>query len=50
VSFDQLVTPHTNYIPKSTIQAWLRSYEYLEDWYIIQRNGNSWKFGGRVKK
>ena len=24
--------------------------EYLEDWYIIQRNGNSWKFGGRVKK
>ena len=50
VSFDQLVTPQTNYIPKSTIQSWLRSCEYLEDWYIIQRNGNSWKFGGRVKK
>ena len=50
VSFDQLVTPQTNYVPESTIQSWLKSYEYLEDWYIIQRNGNSRKFGGRVKK
>jgi len=49
VAFDQLVTPQTTYIPKAELEAWLASESEIEanSTYIIQRNGNSWKFGGR---
>jgi len=42
---DQLVSPQTIYIKKQTIEKWMDE-ENLEDTYLIQRNGNSWKFGG----
>lgn len=50
VAFDQLVTPQTAYIKKEIIVNWLRSYPELDQSsiYIIMRNGNSWKFGGRI--
>ncbi len=50
VAFDQLVTPQTRYIPKAAIEKWLGSIAAidLKSTYIIKRNGNSWKFGGRV--
>ncbi len=49
VAFDQLVTPQTAYIPRATIEQWLSSRKEIEQEssYIIARNGNSWKFGGR---
>ena len=49
VAFDQLVTPQTTYISKGEIMAWLNSNDSInqESTYIIFRNGNSWKFGGR---
>jgi hypothetical protein len=52
VVFDQLVTPRTVYVPKATIEEWLSTYENLEQdsLYILPRNGNSWKFGGRVAR
>jgi len=52
VAFDQLVTPQTAYIPRTTIEEWLKSYPEvdLESTYIIMRNGNSWKFGGTKRK
>lgn len=48
MAFDQLVTPQTAYIPKSTIESWLQSDSEIQagSTYIIMRNGNSWKFGG----
>jgi len=49
VAFDQLVTPQTIYIKKETIEKWLNQ-TFLVDQsysYIVLRNGNSWKFGGR---
>lgn len=51
VAFDQLVTPKTTFIEKNTIEAWLNSYEEIDknSVYIIMRNGNSWKFGGRLR-
>ncbi len=51
VAFDQLVTPRTAYFRKKTVEEWLESYDCLEpgSTYIILRNGNSWKFGGRVE-
>lgn len=50
VAFDQLVTPQTTYLRKKTIEAWLEASADLEpgSTYIVMRNGNSWKFGGRV--
>ncbi|MFM8771199.1 MAG: class I SAM-dependent methyltransferase [Candidatus Kapaibacterium sp.] len=48
VAFDQLVTPQTTFLPRATIEAWLRSDPRITETYIIHRNGNSWKFGGRV--
>ena len=50
VAFDQLVTPQTAYLRKSTIEEWLRD-ERVDpaSIYLIFRNGNSWKFGGRRK-
>lgn len=51
VAFDQLVTPQTAYINRRTIEGWLKSYNEIDQntIYIIMRNGNSWKFGGRLK-
>ncbi len=51
VAFDQLVTPQTAYIPRDTIEAWLKSREEIDQdsTYVIARNGNSWKFGGKLK-
>ena len=52
VAFDQLVTPQTAYISKPTIERWLSSHPEVEpgSTYVIFRNGNSWKFGGRRKR
>ena len=51
VAFDQLVTPQTVYIDKFTIESWLKSDQRinLDTTYTILRNGNSWKFGGKLK-
>lgn len=48
VAFDQLVTPQTAYIRRSIVEQWLAD-ERVEPGtsYIIFRNGNSWKFGGK---
>ena len=46
VAFDQLVTPRTVYLKRATIDEWLRDPRVAE-MYVIFRNGNSWKFGGR---
>ncbi|MFA4818129.1 MAG: class I SAM-dependent methyltransferase [Parcubacteria group bacterium] len=50
VAFDQLVTPQTTYIKKATVENWLKSYPQIDQktTYIIMRNGNSWKFGGKL--
>ncbi len=50
VAFDQLVTPRTAYIPRHAIEDWLRSSSAVDQssTYITMRNGNSWKFGGRI--
>lgn len=49
VAFDQLVTPRTAYISRAEIAQWLENAPAVErnSTYIIRRNGNSWKFGGR---
>lgn len=48
VAFDQLVTPQTVYISRPTVERWLRHPDVDPvSTYVIQRNGNSWKFGGR---
>lgn len=51
VAFDQLVTPQTRYISRGEIQQWLEREQDIDpaSTYIIRRNGNSWKFGGRTK-
>ena len=50
VAFDQLVTPRTVYLDRGTIADWLANGPKIDpsSVYIIMRNGNSWKFGGRV--
>lgn len=48
VAFDQLVTPQTCYFSEGEVRALLAAPEIDPDsTYVIQRNGNSWKFGGR---
>jgi SAM-dependent methyltransferase len=48
VAFDQLVTPQTTYIARPTVDRWLHHPDVdPTSTYIIRRNGNSWKFGGR---
>lgn len=49
VAFDQLVTPQTRYISREEVDAWLRANPSVAEGstYVIMRNGNSWKFGGR---
>ncbi len=50
VAFDQLVTPETHYIPRKTVQRWLAHPDVdPESTYIVRRNGNSWKLGGRKR-
>jgi SAM-dependent methyltransferase len=51
VAFDQLVTPQTTYIDRATIRGWLDGDSSIESGstYVIMRNGNSWKFGGRKR-
>lgn len=50
VAFDQLVTPQTAYIKKETLENWLSFYPEIDrnSTYIIMRNGNSWKVGGKI--
>lgn len=51
VAFDQLVTPQTAYISQEEIRSWLTSEPGIDaaSTYVMQRNGNSWKFGGWKK-
>lgn len=50
VAFDQLVTPRTTYLRRETIEEWLRDPRIDPgSVYVIFRNGNSWKFGGRTR-
>jgi SAM-dependent methyltransferase len=52
VAFDQLVTPRTTFLERDTIGRWLttRAQVVPNSAYVIMRNGNSWKFGGRVRR
>lgn len=51
VAFDQLVTPQTTYIAENTVRQWLTDPGVEpESAYVVLRNGNSWKFGGRKKQ
>lgn len=51
VAFDQLVTPRTRYIDRATVERWLADPRVEpSSTYVIHRNGNSWKFGGRVRE
>ena len=47
---DFLVARHTVYLDRATLERWLR-HEAIEPGsvYLIHRNANSWKFGGRKK-
>jgi SAM-dependent methyltransferase len=48
VAFDQLVTPTTRYFDRAVVERWLASPEVEPGGaYVVFRNGNSWKFGGR---
>jgi SAM-dependent methyltransferase len=50
MAFDQLVTPRTVYIPRRTVEAWLRHPDVDQaTTYLVHRNSNSWTFGGRRK-
>lgn len=51
VAFDQLVTPRTRYIRRETVEGWLANHPGVQPGasYVVFRNGNSWKFGGRKK-
>jgi SAM-dependent methyltransferase len=50
VAFDQLVTPQTRFVARHEIEGWLAVRRRVDagSVYVIARNGNSWKFGGRV--
>ena len=49
VAFDQLVSPQTVYIRRSKVEDWIRDPRIDPgSTYIVFRNGNSWKFGGRT--
>jgi SAM-dependent methyltransferase len=50
VAFDQLVAPQTAYLDRATIEEWL-AHPAVEPGsaYLVMRNGNSWKFGGRTR-
>jgi SAM-dependent methyltransferase len=50
VAFSQLVTPRTRFVARHELAAWLAVRKRVDpdSVYVIARNGNSWKFGGRV--
>jgi SAM-dependent methyltransferase len=51
VAFDQLVTPETHYIRRREVDEWLRDARVdASTTYVVHRNGNSWKFGGRLRE
>jgi SAM-dependent methyltransferase len=51
VAFDQLVTPQTTFIERARVEKWLSGLEIESgSTYLIKRNGNSWKFGGRKSR
>ncbi|HEY1697571.1 MAG TPA: class I SAM-dependent methyltransferase [Polyangiaceae bacterium] len=51
VAFDQLVTPRTHYISRATVDSFLRHPDVdPASTYVVFRNGNSWKFGGRRRR
>jgi SAM-dependent methyltransferase len=51
VAFDQLVTPKTHYISRATVDSFLRHPDVdAGSVYVVFRNGNSWKFGGRRRQ
>jgi SAM-dependent methyltransferase len=51
VAFDQLVTPQTRYFPEAEVRGLLMDSQIDQDSiYVIRRNGNSWKFGGRKRE
>jgi SAM-dependent methyltransferase len=48
VAFDQLVTPQTCYLSRAAVESFLRHPDVDPDsTYLVHRNGNSWRFGGR---
>ncbi len=51
VAFDQLVTPQTAYVSRREIETWMSQNTAVDPGsiYVLARNGNSWKFGGRRK-
>ncbi len=51
VAFDQLVTPRTVYLDRASVESWLASTPAVDPGsaYVVMRNGNSWKFGGRIR-
>jgi hypothetical protein len=50
VAFDQLVTPQTSYLPRAVVERWLATSQVESGTtYLVFRNGNSWKFGGRLR-
>ena len=50
VAFDQLVTPQTAYMKRFEIEQWLQHPSIdPQSIYIVSRNGNSWKFGGKKR-
>jgi SAM-dependent methyltransferase len=51
IAFDQLVAPQTTFLRRGEIERWLaNASDQIEDAYILPRNGNSWKFGGKRKR
>jgi SAM-dependent methyltransferase len=48
VAFDQLVTPQTTYLSRADVESLLRHPDVdPATTYVVHRNRNSWKFGGR---
>ena len=48
VAFDQLVTPQTAYLSRAAVLSMLAHPDVdPATTYLVHRNGNSWKFGGR---
>jgi hypothetical protein len=51
VAFDQLVTPRTVYLSRADVDGMLAHRDVdPASTYVVQRNGNSWKFGGRKRE
>jgi SAM-dependent methyltransferase len=51
VAFDQLVSPRTGYLSRAIVDSFL-GHPDVEPGsaYVVHRNGNSWKFGGRRRR